>query len=578
MSAVLEELHVSGLGVIEDETLEFVGGLNVLTGETGAGKTMIAVALSLSLGARASAELVREGHGAAVVEARFRVEPEPAPAGHPDGAAPEGGITDGDGPDAWVHDGELILARTVRADGRSSGRIGGRMAPVATLAEIGARFVEIHGQHQAEPLLRAATQMAFLDRYAGDEHVAEVRRYRAVHGELRRARTELEVLEGAGRDREREIDLLAYQVREIEAAQLSEGELVTLAEDEARLGNAERLRELGGAAEQALTAEGGGTDALGAAAASLATAAGLDPQAAALASRVAGLLADARDVAVELRTYTEGLWADPERLAAVHERIHAIKSLERKYGDGESGILAYLGEARDRLAVLQGDTDQRERLTEVIAALADDVAASARIVSAGRAEAATPLSEAVGAELQELGMPGARFEVHLEPLPTPGPDGAEAVEFRFSGGPRQPLLPLAKIASGGELSRTMLACRSVLADLDDVPTLVFDEVDAGIGGRAAAAVGQRLARLARSRQVLVVTHLAQIAAHADRHLRVTKSDGATRIQAVSDDDRSAELARMLSGEVSEVSLAHARELMGVGSARSAEAPTAGDPR
>jgi DNA repair protein RecN (Recombination protein N) len=333
---------------------------------------------------------------------------------------------------------------------------------------------------------------------------------------------------------------------------------------------------LGGTAEQALIAEGGGADALGAAAASLSAAASLDPRAAAMASRLAGLLAEARDAAAEVRTYTEGLWADPERLAAVHERIHTIRGLERKYGDGEAGILGYLSEARDRLVALQGDTDQHERLTSLVATLVEEVASCARIVSAGRAEAADPLSRAIAAELHELGMPGARFQVHLEALPAPGPDGAESVEFRFSGGLRQPVLPLAKIASGGELSRTMLACRSVLADLDDVPTLVFDEVDAGIGGRAAAAVGQRLARLSRSRQVLVVTHLAQIAAHADRHLRVTKQGGATRVDAVSDDERSVELARMLSGDVSEVSLAHARELMAVGSAQRATGPAAGE--
>ncbi len=564
---MLEELHVSGLGIIGDETLVFAPGLNVLTGETGAGKTLIAVALSLSLGARASSDLVRGGSREASVEARFRI-----------GDDAVGGAEEpfGTGLAGWAEDGELILARTVRADGRSAGRIGGRIAPVSTLATVGTQAVEIHGQNQAEPLLLASTQLAFLDRYEGPEHAAAVDGHRIAFGELRAAREGLDAIDHASREREREKDLLAYQVREIAAADVRPGELASLAEEEGRLTNAERLHELAASAERALSDEGAGADSVGEAASRLASAASLDPAAVDLAARAGALLAEVRDLGTDVRVYRERASADPARLAGVEDRIHLLRSLERKYGDGEEGIHAYLADARRRLDELGGDSEERERLLSTVERLEEATRDLATRISAGREAAAAPLADAIASELHQLGMPGARFEVHLVPATEPGPGGAETVEFRFAGGPRQPLQPFSKVASGGELSRTMLACRSVLADLDDVPTLVFDEVDAGIGGVAAAAVGQRLARLARRRQVLVVTHLAQIAAHADRHFRVSKDAGATRIEALEGDERSAELARMLSGDVSEISLAHARELMTVGAANAGDAGPASE--
>jgi DNA repair protein RecN (Recombination protein N) len=564
---VLEELHVSGLGVIEDGTLVFAPGLNVLTGETGAGKTLIAVALSLALGTKASADLVRAGSGGSSVEARFRLEPraESELAAEPvDGPGDEPAEVD---PAAWIEDGELILARTVREDGRSAGRVGGRIAPISTLAAIGSRVVEIHGQNQAEPLLRPATQLAFLDRYVGPEHAAAVGEHRAAFRMLRSAQARLDALDRASREREREKDLLAYQVREIETADVRPGELASLGEEEARLTNAERLHDLAAGAQHALAAEGAGADAVGEAAARLAAAGAIDQGAAGLASRAAALLADARDLAADVRAYRETAWADPERLQAVEERINALRSLERKYGEGEEGILAYLADASARLNEIGGATEEREALIASIREVEARVEGLRPRISAGRTRATETLADAVTAELRQLGMPGARFVVQLEPLDEAGSDGAETIEFRFAGGPRQPLMPLSRAVSGGELSRTMLACRSVLADLDDVPTLVFDEIDAGVGGMAAAAVGERLAHLAQSRQVLVVTHLAQIAAHADRHFLVTKENGAARIEQLDAEGRYAELARMLSGGVSEISLAHARELMTVGSSR-----------
>ncbi len=588
---MLEELHVSGLGVVEDQTFELHPGLNVLTGETGAGKTMVAVALSLALGGRGSADLVRTGRPALAVEARFSIaEAPPAEAGRGDGTAGDGGEGPGEetdavatGPGGWAEDGELILARAIRADGRSSARVGGRLVPLSTLAGVGGHLVEIHGQHQAEPLLRPATQLAFVDRFAGQDHLAELDRYRDAYAALRRARRRLATLERQDREREREKDLLRYQVNELEAAGVRAGEIAAVQEEESRLANAERLRELAGGAAATLAGDGAATDAMADGSARLAAAAGLDRSAATLADRAASLAAEAQDLAAEVRAYAEAIASDPERLTAVQERIRALRALERKYGDGEEGILAYLASARDRLVHLEGAAGEREDLQATADRLAPEVEDLAASVSAGRERARCRLEGAIVGELREIGMPDARFEVLVEPLPEAGPDGAESIEFRFAGGERQPLLPFAKVASGGELSRTMLACRSVLADLDDVPTLVFDEVDAGIGGRAAAAVGQRLARLARGRQILVVTHLAQIAAHADRHFRVIKDAGTSRIDALDDDGRSEELARMLSGAVSDVSLAHAREIMatsgsGTGSPGTAEPANDQPPR
>ncbi len=538
---MLEELHVAGLGVIDEATLEFAPGLNVLTGETGAGKTMVTVALSLVLGGRGSVDLVRGDRDAASVEARFSL---PTPA-----------LAD------WADQGELFLARILRRDGRSSCRISGQLAPVSALATVGHELVEIHGQQQVEPLLRPATQLAFLDRFAGQDHAGTLHRFHAVHAEARRARSRLQALVHAAREREREKDLLAFQADEIRAAQVVPGERAALEEERARLANADRLVELAVAARAAVADDGSATDALREAAARLSAAAALDARAAALAGRAVALVAEAEDLGREIRTYVDAVPMDPERLQAVGERLAALSQLERKYGDGEDGILAYLEEATGRLAALEGQDDERRDLDAAVERLAGQERELARLVSQGRERAAEPLATAIRAELHDLGMAGASFEAVLTPTPELTADGSESVEFRFAGGPDQPVLPFSRVASGGELSRTMLACRSVLADLDDVPTLVFDEVDAGIGGRAAAAVGERLARLAQHRQVLVVTHLAQIAAHADRHFVVTKESGATTVRAVSDDERTNELARMLSGRVSRASVTHARELL-----------------
>jgi DNA repair protein RecN (Recombination protein N) len=548
---VLRELHISGLGVIDDLDLELDPGLNVLTGETGTGKTLVTVGLQLALGRRAAASLVRSGASAARVQARFDAPP---------------GTADG-----WAEDGEVVLARSVSAEGRSSARIGGQLAPVSALVELGGDLVELHGQHEGQHLLKAGAQTAFLDRFAGPAHLEVVEALRREHRDLRVAREALAGVDERERDREREMDLLAYQVREIEAAAPVPGERDELKAEESRLAHAERLLERASAAERSLFEDAGTLDTLGRAAAELRSAGEIDGRAEQLAERCAQVAAEVADLARAVRGYREGLELDPARLADVRERIASLEALGRKYGSGENEVIAFLERARTSLGALAGAGEERARLAADVDERSERVATLALAVSDGRSRAAPVLSKALNRELVELGMEGASIEVALVPASELTSGGAERVEMTFSGGPGQAPLPLAKVASGGELSRAMLACRSVLVDLDDVPTLIFDEVDAGIGGRAGVAVGRRLARLAERRQVIVVTHLPQIASFASRHVRVRKDGGTASVEVLGDEARVAELSRMLAGlPDSDAAAAHAEELLAqAGRAKSA---------
>ena len=539
---MLHELHIAGLGVIDDLDLALHPGLNVLTGETGAGKTMVTTGLTLALGARAAASLVRDGAKAARVQARFDA---------PDDA------------DDWAEDGEVILARTVSAEGKSTARISGQLATATTLASLGEHLVEVHGQHQAQRLLSPVTQTAFLDRFAGDEHLVALAAYREAFDALRQAADEHDRLREAARDRERELDLLAYQVREIEGIGPQAGESAALAGEETRLAHVERLIEHTATAGSALAGDDDTAgDAVSAAAQALTEAAELDPAAGEVAARARGLAAELAELARDVRDYREALAADPERLQQIRERTAELKGLQRKYGETDEDVIAYLAEASERLSQLSGADERLAELAAEVERRQDEVEQRGAVVTAGRSRASGDLADAVGRELEELGMPGAVVQVALEPQTPPGAAGFERVELRFAAGPGQSPAPLAKTASGGELSRTMLACRSVLADLDAIPTLVFDEVDAGIGGQAGLAVGRRLARLAQDRQVLVVTHLPQIACFADRHLSVAKHEGVATVAVLDDAERIAELSRMLAGMAESAgAVSHAQELL-----------------
>lgn len=519
---MLAELSIRNLGVIESLDLVLGPGMTALTGETGAGKTMVVEAIELLLGGRADPVLVRPGADEARVDGRF-----------------------GD---------DLVLTRVVPANGRSRAYVNGTMAAVSALSEAGADLVDLHGQHVHQKLLAAPAQRAALDAFAGIDFTE----LDAARRRVREIDEALAVLGGDERARAREIDLLRFQVNELDAAGLSDAdEDDRLRDEEDRLADAAAHREAAAAAVDALSGDGGASDALSNAIGLLQGRAVLGE----LHGRVLAALTEVSEAAHDLRTTAESLEDDPERLEAVRNRRQLLHELMRKYGDSLAEVLSFFAEASDRLAELEAH-DQRAAALDAVRAAAVAAAATAEAaVRAARATAAPKLAAAVEARLRELAMPRAAFVVEV------GEDGpGDRVSFLISANPGEPPLPLSKIASGGELARTMLAARLVLTAAP--PTLVFDEVDAGIGGEAAVAVGRALSALAASSgsQVLVVTHLPQVAAFADQQVAVWKEEhkGRTVARARSLDEagRVTELSRMLSGQPeSETARDHAEELL-----------------
>ncbi|MFI6587877.1 DNA repair protein RecN [Embleya sp. NPDC050493] len=566
-------MRIQGLGVIEDAVVELAPGFTVVTGETGAGKTMVVTGLGLLFGGRADAGLVRNGTGKALVEGRLSV-PADSPAGR---RAAEAG--------AEVDDGELLLARTVSAEGRSRAHVGGRAAPIGLLTDLADDLIAVHGQTDQQRLLRPARQRGALDRYAGEAVSAPLKAYGGVYRRLREVSAELTEITTRARERAQEADLLRFGLTEIEQVVPQPGEDAELAAETLRLGHADALRTAATTAHEALLGDPEtGTDAvdastlLGAAHRAVEAVRAHDPALAALADRLGEVGYLVSDVAGELASYAAGVDADPVRLAAAEERRAALSALTRKYGESIDEVLAWAERSAARLAELDGDDDRTEELTAERDALRGELATLASEVSAARHAAAERFAAAVTGELTALAMPYARVGVAISGVDDPdglpvgdrvlayGPMGVDEVELQLSPHPGAPPRPLAKGASGGELSRVMLAVEVVFAGADPVPTFVFDEVDQGVGGKAAVEVGRRLARLARVAQVIVVTHLPQVAAFADRHLVVEKSsDGTvTRSGVVSLDDaaRVRELSRMLAGlEDSELGRAHAEELL-----------------
>ena len=565
---MLAELRIRDLGVIDDARLEVSAGLNVLTGETGAGKTMVVDALALLLGGRADPGAVRAGRPAALVEGRLQTGDDAQVAA----ALATAGVDD--------EEGEVVVARQVLVEGRSRAQLQGRMATVAAVADVVRPLVEVHGQHEFQDLLRPGVQRDLLDRYAGEAVLGPRAAFAAGWRRLRAVTRELDELVARAREREREIDLLRHQLDEIEAAQVRVGESAELAAEAERLANAEALQQSAALAHQLLEddEDAGAATALGAAARAVHGPGAHDRALGELAERAQSLAAEVGDLASSLRAYAEGVLVDPGRLEEVNVRMALLRDLERKYGDDEEAVLAFAGKAAARLAELEGGTLRSEALEAEAAELRRDLAVTGAALTAARQQAADRLGEALRAELADLAMPSARVEVAVEQDPDDDglevdgrclaatEDGLDRVDIRLAAHPGAPLRPLGRAASGGELSRVMLALRVVLAAVDRTPTLVFDEVDAGVGGRTAAAVGRRLAQLARRHQVLVVTHLPQIAAHADRHFTVEKHSAegttSTHVRLLDDAGRVGELSRMLAGmEGSGLAQAHAEELL-----------------
>jgi DNA repair protein RecN (Recombination protein N) len=578
---VLEELRITGLGVISDATLPLGRGLTVITGETGAGKTMVVTSLGLLFGGRADAGRVRADAGRATVEGRVRLDGSPA-------KAVQARVADaGAEPD---DDGSLLLTRAVTVEGRSRAHVGGRSVPVSVLAEVGEQVVAVHGQSDQLRLLRPAEQRAALDRFAGPEHEKLLGRFAELYTQWRAISDDLADRRRHARERNQEADLLRLGLDEITRVDPQPGEDEVLREEAQRLEHAEGLRT---AAQLAHVAIAGGPDAgddapdatslLGTARRTLDAQSGVDRSLGDLAARLEEAATLVADVAAELTGYLDTLDADPARLQSVYERRAALRALTRKYAEDIDGVIAWADRARTRLAELDTSDELLEEMDRERQRLAGEVAELAAVVSGSRREAAGRFATAVTEELGGLAMPHARVEVVVAPVKpgagTPGlivngaeagvgPDGADDVELRLLAHPGAPSLPLQKGASGGELSRVMLAIEVVFAGAGGPPTLVFDEVDAGVGGRAAVEIGRRLARLARDHQVLVVTHLPQVAAFADRHLVVAKDTGGavttSGVRLVEHTERARELARMLAGlPDSDLGIAHAEELLAV---------------
>ncbi len=528
---MLLELRVENLGIIAELLVPMGPGLTAITGETGAGKTLLVDALALLCGGRADPASVREGAAEARVEGRF-------------------GLDD---------DNEIVLARVIPVVGRSRGYINGRLATAAELSEWGRRLVDLHGQHAHQSLLAPVEQRELLDRFAGEKALAARARIRDARREARRLDDELAALGGDERTRAREVDLLRYQLAEIDDAELADAdEDARLAQEEDLLGDAEAHRDAVSVAYDAL--EGPAADALGAAVAELSGRAPFD----ALTVRLRALQSEIIDAAHEARVAREQIVADPERLAAAHERRARLRELMRKYGPTLGEVLVYVGETRNRLA----DLEQHDERAAALVARRDEVlrgaTESAATLSGIRKNAASKLAGAVAGHLRELAMPKATFEVVVTATDL-SDDGMDDVTFLLAANAGEPARPLAKVASGGELSRAMLGMRVVLSEAP--PTLIFDEVDAGIGGETGTAVGRALAALGGRHQVLCVTHLAQVAAFADAQVSVAKTEvGGRTIASASlllDDARISELSRMLGGDGSSAAAQkHARELLG----------------
>ncbi|GGV48471.1 DNA repair protein RecN [Streptomyces longisporoflavus] len=572
---MLEEMRIRSLGVIDDAVVELSPGFTAVTGETGAGKTMVVTSLGLLLGGRADAALVRIGAKAAVVEGRITVPADATAAVRAEEAGAE------------LDDGALLISRTLSAEGRSRAHLGGRSVPVGLLAELADDLVAVHGQTDQQGLLKPARQRAALDRYAGDAVTVPLAKYTAAYRRLRAVTTEVDEITTRARERAQEADLLRFGLEEIAGVEPRAGEDTELAAEAERLGHAEALASAATAAHAALAGvpeDPEGVDAttlVAGAHRALDAVRSHDPALAALAERIGEIGILLGDVAGELAGYADDLDADPLRLAAVEERRAALTQLTRKYGEDIDAVLAWAEEGAARLTELEGDDDRLEELTAERDALRAELAGLAQALTDARQEAASRFAAAVTEELASLAMPHARVTIDITATEVPegadgvpvdgrlvayGPAGVDEVELLLAPHPGAPPRPIAKGASGGELSRVMLAVEVVFAGTDPVPTYLFDEVDAGVGGKAAVEIGRRLARLAKSAQVVVVTHLPQVAAFADRQLLVEKTnDGSvTRsgVLVLEGEDRVRELSRMLAGqEDSETARAHAEELL-----------------
>ncbi|MDX6633919.1 MAG: repair protein RecN [Solirubrobacterales bacterium] len=557
---MLRELRIENLLLIERAELRLGEGLNAITGETGAGKTVLAHSLDLLMGGKAKAQIVRPGAPEAWVEGVFDLpaglleEPEFAELAE---RLPEGAE-------------EVVLGRRVSVGGRTSAFVAGRAATAADLKLLGGRLIAFFGQHEHRRLTISSAQLEILDGFAGAEHLELRTVYREAHRDCARLAAEMAELREREGSRERDLDLYRYELSEIEAVAPVPEERDEIASQRERLRHAEGLREAATSAHTGLAGAeedgGGAVAAIAQAEAALQSAAGLDRSLDAILERVAAVGVELGDVASELRDYAEGVEADPASLQTIEERLEAIDRLERKHGGSVESVLAHAERCREEIARLEGAEVRSAEAETALAAAEARRADLGERLSAGREAASGPLQERVAEELELLSMAGASLEVVLEPHPDGfGASGRETVELRVAPNPGIEAAPLRDAASGGELSRVMLAL-SGLGQAANAGTMVFDEIDAGIGGKTARVVGERLQALGRDRQVLCITHLPQVASLADVHFRLEKDVDAEQavatVERLGGEDVVAEIRRMLGGETADqAATEHARELL-----------------
>lgn len=551
---MLKELRIKNLAIIGDLSVGFGEGLNVLTGETGAGKSIIVDALGLALGDRAQSEMIRAGEKEASVQAYFELEDR--------FSLPDIGIDISE---------DLVLRRTLTASGKSRAFINDTMVTLQTLADIGKSLVDIHSQHEHQSLLKAEKQRAMLDSYGRLRN--ELDAVTTLFREVQSLKIALDELETKGKERAHRLDLLHYQVNEIDTALLKTGEKETLEEERNILSNLSKLNELIETAYSLLySSDNSCTEQLSAVLSRLREMYAIDAGVEETLRTVESAMPLVDDAAIALRGYREKYNLDPDRLETVDDRLEQIKKLEKKYGEGIEGILDYRDKAEEELNALVSSDEKLAALSADLGMKEEALRQAAQLLSDKRKKTARKIEALIISTLKDLAFGAPAFGIDLRQEKDPGGNdiinsyGMDRVEFLFSANPGEPMKPLARIISGGELSRVMLALKSILAEVDRLPVLIFDEVDAGIGGRTAESVGKKLRAIAGKHQLLCITHLPQIASLGDFHLKIEKKNKDKRVtvdvRAIDGRERLDEIARMLSGTSTETSLKHAEELLG----------------
>ncbi|MGI8924643.1 MAG: DNA repair protein RecN [Fimbriimonadales bacterium] len=550
---MLVELVAENVAIMDKARLQFGPGFTAITGETGAGKSLVMGSISLCLGERVGADIVRAGAAQAVVQAVF------------DPPASTKLLLEDLG---YGSDDALYLQREIAAEGKSQCRINGRLAPLNICKRIGDSLADLHGQHEHQSLLDANRHLDMLDDWIGADAAALRKRIAKLHAENLEVSRKIRELETDDREREHRLDLLRFQVAEIEEAGVQKGERKRLEEDLTRLKGAEALAEaLHEAAECAFAGEVAAKDLLARSLRSLENAAQIDARLRPACDQLQSALIALEECALGIKDCQEGIEFNPERLEEIAGRLDHLGRLTRKYGDTEEAILAYLHESKETLSLLEGSEVNLDDLAMKLAENEKRLGADCRSLTTLRAEKADKFADLVGHELSELGMPKSALSATLQPK-RPAADGADDLEFMFSANKGERQRSLSKVASGGEISRVMLAVKTVMAGKGGVPTLIFDEIDAGLGGQTAAIVAKKLEQLSRNYQVIVITHVPQIASRASKQISIEKREvdarSVTRVRSLQQGERIEEIARMLAGEtVSEAALENARHLLGL---------------